>query len=222
MDKLRYWTGKDTKYKEIWDAYNDYVEGYSSKIMSVPNLHLIIEFEQPNLNLPLLNAEAVFKTIQGLFHDFKYECLEKDEYQASTPISLYSIDRGSAIWDFLISNAYIIPIVYSFSYGIVKFKGALLDNRLKKLQIQKLESELEQLNQNRKKDSKSEISKNSLDKFIEKHSLPIENLVNQNIKSIKVTSMENMLGLDYYSRTEVISLDFSETPKDIDGPNMSK
>lgn len=221
MDNLTYWTGKNTEYKEIWDVYNKYVEGYSFKIMSTPNLHLVIEFEQPNINLPLLNAEAVFATIKGLFHDFKYECLEKDEYQSSTPISLYSIDRGSAIWDFVISSYYVIPIVYSIFFGVVKFKGQLLDNKLKELQIQKLEAELVQMNMNRKQESKSEISKTSLDQFIDKYSLPIQNLVNQNIKQIKVISSEKVLGVNSVSKTEVICIKFSEKSKDIDGPNLS-
>lgn len=221
MDNLTYWIGKNTEYKEIWDAYNKYVEGYSYRIMSTPNLHLVIEFEQPNVNLPLLNAEAIFATIKGLFHDFKYECLDKDEYQSSAPISLYSIDRGSAIWDFLISSYYVIPIVYSIAFGIVKFKGELLDNRLKELQIQKLESELDQMNMNRKRESKSEISKTALDQFVDKHSLPIQNLVNQNIKQIKVISSEKVLGVDSFSKTEVIIIEFSEKSEDIDGPTLS-
>ncbi|HAU1653239.1 TPA: hypothetical protein JBJ28_06550 [Legionella pneumophila] len=221
MDSLNYWIGKDTEYKKIWDAYNKNVEAYSYKIQSTPNQHLIIEFEQPNFNLPLLNAEAVFKTMKGLFHDFKFECLDKKEYESSAPISLYSIERGSAIWDFLISNSYVIPMIYTISYGIVKFKGALLDNNLKKLQIRKIESELEQMNKDRKQQSKAEISRATLDKFVEKHSLPIENLVNQNIKQIKVISTEEVRGLDYYSKTEIISLEFSEKTRDIEGPTQS-
>lgn len=221
MDSLNYWTGKDTEYREIWDAYNKGIEGYLYKIHSTPNLHLIIEFEQPNINLPLLNAEAVFKTMKGLFHDFKFECLDKEEYHSSAPISLYSIERGSAIWDFLTSYYYVIPTVYYLSLGIVKFKGALLDNELKELQIKKLESELEKINKKRKQQSKAEISRASLDKFVDNHYFPIENLVNQNIKQIKVISSEKALGLEYYSRTEIISLEFNEKPKDIEGPTLS-
>ena len=64
--------------------------------------HLLrLEISSPPVDEPLFNHEAVYKTVKGYFHDLKEACLTREEYGRAGPLFLYSVDRGSGIWNFL-------------------------------------------------------------------------------------------------------------------------
>jgi hypothetical protein len=95
-----YWIGKGIDYRRVWREFDDgagYIEKFHSK-----KVHLIrITLSYPSKDLPLFNHEAVYKTIKGYFHDLKEACLKPSEYDEAGPLFLYSVDRGSSIWEFL-------------------------------------------------------------------------------------------------------------------------
>lgn len=100
MNIYEYWIGKDVDYDSVWRAYEQ-GEGYINKYHTM-RVHLIrITFREQSKKLPLFNFEAVFKTIKGYFHDLKMQCLSEDEYNIAGPLFIYSVNRGSGIWDFL-------------------------------------------------------------------------------------------------------------------------
>jgi hypothetical protein len=81
---------------------------------------LRIEFDLPHANEPLFFHEAIYKSFKGLYHDMKEFCLTTSEYNDSKPLFLYSIERGSADWAFLLDPnmipIYVQILLDGFSY----------------------------------------------------------------------------------------------------------
>ncbi|NOT06483.1 MAG: hypothetical protein HOP27_17970 [Anaerolineales bacterium] len=101
MNISEYWIGKDIDYESVWQAYEEGAVPYIDKFRSM-RVHLLrIELKEFPSDLPLFNHEAVYKTIKGYFHDLKRYGLSEDEYWSTGPLFLYSVDRGSGIWNFL-------------------------------------------------------------------------------------------------------------------------
>jgi hypothetical protein len=106
MDVREFWTGDGVDYQGIWEAYDFGYQSFRDKYFSRQQHLLVIEFNE-NFDLglkkpnPLFDHEAVYKTLKGLFHDLKEKNLEKQEYNESTPLFLYSVERGSSIYKFL-------------------------------------------------------------------------------------------------------------------------
>ncbi|MFZ1933451.1 MAG: hypothetical protein WCB27_04370 [Thermoguttaceae bacterium] len=95
-----YWIGRGVDYQAVWSAYEDgevYIRKY--RTMRVHLFRMTLQ-EQPS-ELPLFNFEAVYKTVKGYFHDLKQGCLNPDEYETAGPLFIYSVNRGSGVWDFL-------------------------------------------------------------------------------------------------------------------------
>ena len=134
MNIYEYWIGKNVNYAEYWDAYDD-GEGYKMKFESMRTHIIQIEFEEPTIDMPLFNQEAVYKTLKGYFHDIKKICLSKNEYSTAGPLFLYEINRGSGIWTFLGELPYIL--LYGTTLTKEKIIGQRLDNMEKKLKILK-------------------------------------------------------------------------------------
>ncbi len=129
-----YWIGKGINYSQLWEDYNhhdgeEYIKKFNTLILSL----LKVEFDLPNINEPLFSHEAIYKSFKGLYHDFKEFCLTKDEYNNSKPLFLYSIERGSADWSFLLDPNMIfnfINLLVSgfFYYGNKKDNKKILDS----------------------------------------------------------------------------------------------
>jgi hypothetical protein len=132
VDQYEYWIGKDVDYRSVWQAYEDGL-GYIEKFRTM-RVHLLqIELTQFPSHLALFNHEVVYKTIKGYFHDFKLYCLSNKDYSYAGPLFLYSVDRGSGIWNFL-GEAHLI-LAFALSLATGKVLGQELDNVEKKLQL---------------------------------------------------------------------------------------
>jgi hypothetical protein len=106
MDVREFWVGEGVDYKALWDAYDRGDLVFPDKYFSQKQHLLVIEFDNPfdlgrEKPVPLFDHEAVYKTIKGLFHDIKKKNLDPREYNGSTPLFLYSVERGSAVYKFL-------------------------------------------------------------------------------------------------------------------------
>jgi hypothetical protein len=100
MSVQQYWMGKDIDLESLWQDF-DAGSGYVSKVATSP-LHLLrLTFGQHPICLPLFDHEVVFKTVKGTFHDVKAECFTTEAYNASAPIFLHRVERGSGIFEFL-------------------------------------------------------------------------------------------------------------------------
>lgn len=114
-----YWIGRDVDYDTIWKAYDAGEKAYTSKFRSMETHALRIEFALPAADLPILNQEAVYKTIKGYFHDMKELCLSPDDYAEAGPIFLHSIERGSTIWTWLGELKRFLPMAQEFAEDTV-------------------------------------------------------------------------------------------------------
>ncbi len=132
MNQYEYWTGKDVDYQSLWQAYEDGL-GYIKKFCTM-RVHLLqIELTQYPSSLALFNHEVVYKTLKGYFHDFKQYCLPEKDYDSAGPLFLYSVDRGSGIWNFLGELRLILP--FALSLAMEKILGQELNNIERKLQL---------------------------------------------------------------------------------------
>ncbi|MBS9461245.1 hypothetical protein LV716_07375 [Flagellimonas sp. HMM57] len=134
MDIYEYWIGRNVNYRDYWEAY-DAGQGYKMKFESMTSHIIEIEFENPTIDLPLFNQEAIYKTLKGYYHDLKKYCLSESEYGSAGPLFLYEINRGSGIWTFLGELPYIL--LYGTTLTREKIIGQRLDNMEKKLKIMK-------------------------------------------------------------------------------------
>jgi hypothetical protein len=73
----------------------------------------------------------VYKTIKGLFHDLKKKNLEKWDYDHSTPLFLYSVERGSSIYKFFGELRQLI--MFGVVLGDEKIMKARQDNIQKRI-----------------------------------------------------------------------------------------
>ncbi len=129
-DYLEYWIGKNIDYSDLWRAYEEGA-AYSEKYFSMKVFLIRIEFENPPKNVPLFNHEAVFKTLKGYFHDLKLKCYDADTYNRVGPLFLYSVDRGSGIWEFLGELRQLL--LYGTTLSDEKLMGQVVDNADKKV-----------------------------------------------------------------------------------------
>jgi hypothetical protein len=129
-DRDEYWIGAGIDYAKIWSAYESGV-AYISKFQSIATHLLIIEFENPQSDNPLFDHEAVFKTLKGLFHDLKKANMSEREYTASSPVFLYSVERGSSIYRFMGGLRELL--MNGMMLSNEKVMGARLDNAQKRI-----------------------------------------------------------------------------------------
>jgi hypothetical protein len=87
-DIAEYWIGSGINYRRLWGAYEAGYEGYVDKFKSRKIHLMVIEFSFPPNYLPLVDHEAVLKTLKGAFHDLKKENLNEDEYGRALPLFL--------------------------------------------------------------------------------------------------------------------------------------
>lgn len=138
MDFYEYWIGKNIDLENMWNIFED-GNGYIEKYRSTEVYMLRLHFHNYSSDLPLFDHEVISKTIKGLFHDLKKECLSESEYDRFGPIFLYEINRGSSIWTFL---AELKPLlIFGVGLGTAmlwkwnEFEGKNLDNLNKKIDI---------------------------------------------------------------------------------------
>ncbi|HHT9784398.1 TPA: hypothetical protein ACT9HQ_003018, partial [Legionella pneumophila] len=175
MDNFHeYWIGKGVDYERIWNDFNS-GQGYINKFKSIKAAKLTFIFDCPSSNEPLFMHEAVYKSLKGLFHDFKLNCLTDDQYNKSTPMFLYSIERGSSEWSFLLDPALISAFVEIISTGFNFYSAIKLDKGINQL-IKELNTE--QIKPQEKK----------IDDFIQKEICQIifENLGKLNPKNLSI------------------------------------
>jgi len=132
LSKEEYWIGRGVDYEGVWRSYRDGL-GYVDKFVSM-RVHLLrIEFDQPPRTMPLFNHEAIYKTLKGYFHDLKQTCFSREEYAMSGPLFLYSIDRGSGIWNLLGELRQLIML--GSTLADEKVMGQKIDNLDKRLML---------------------------------------------------------------------------------------
>jgi hypothetical protein len=132
MNMYEYWIGRDIDYMSIWQAYEE-GGAYIDKFLSMRVHILRLELTQFSSDLPLFNHEAVHKTIKGFFHDLKRHGLSKEEYLATGPLFLYSVDRGTGIWNFLGELEPLLALAITLIEG--KIRNKILVNSSKTRQI---------------------------------------------------------------------------------------
>lgn len=100
MNLEEYWMGKGIDLDDLWRTYEE-GNGYIDKVSS-SELYLVrLTFSGPPQSIPLFDAELIYKTVKGTFHDVKEECFDHARYNKAAPIFLRRIDRGSGIFEFL-------------------------------------------------------------------------------------------------------------------------
>jgi len=95
-----YWIGKGVDVAQAWLDY-EAGEGYEHKFYDRTCHLLEIEFDVP-VGHPIFPFEAIFKTTKRYFHDLKEACLPPSEYDRAAPLYFYGVQRGSAIWQWLV------------------------------------------------------------------------------------------------------------------------
>jgi hypothetical protein len=125
QSRMEHWIGKDIDYAQLWEDFN-HSDGnaYVNKFLSMEPALLKIEFELPSVNQPLFHHEAIYKSFKGLYHDFKKFCLNTSEYEASKPIFLYGIERGSADWLFQLDPNMIFNFVSLLLSGFSYYRDS--------------------------------------------------------------------------------------------------
>jgi hypothetical protein len=132
MSKEQYWIGKNIDYQAVWRDFDAGVS-YIEKFRTMESHLLRITLANPSKELPLFNHEAVFKTVKGYYHDLKAACLTPIEYDQAGPLYLYSVDRGSGIWDFLGQLRHLL--LFGTTLADEKLMGERLANVDKKLDL---------------------------------------------------------------------------------------
>jgi hypothetical protein len=132
VQRSEYWIGEEIQYESLWKAYESGF-AYIDKFRSM-RVHLLrVELTQFPVDLPLFNHEAVYKTIQGYFHDFKRACLTHEEYDRAGPLFLYSVNRASGVWNFL--GELPLILLFAMTLGAGKVIGETLSDVEAKLRI---------------------------------------------------------------------------------------
>lgn len=176
-----YWIGENVDYSKVWDAYNAGKDDYINKFHSMKTVPIKIEFDSPNRQDPLFNLEAIYKTLKGLYFDFKQYCLTDNEFNNAGPLFVYSIERGSAEWTILIDPAY-APV---FIWTLLKAYHEFYKIKKTKLECKALEHQVEEINKARENSNKEKIEKTNIDKLIKDKKFVLSNLlVGQRIKKI--------------------------------------
>jgi hypothetical protein len=132
MSLYEYWIGKEIDLGGVWDAYEQGA-GYIDKFKSTENHLIRITFENPQVQYPLFEFEAVFKTMKAYFHEVKRLSLTDDEYNTAGPLYIYEVNRGSSIWSFLGGLRHLL--LFGTTLGDESVKNLKLDNQLKELEI---------------------------------------------------------------------------------------
>jgi hypothetical protein len=132
MSRYEYWIGKGVDYERVWRDYESGLE-YVDKFISIRSHLIRIELTEFPKHLPLFNHEVVYKTIKGYFHDLKQICFSADEYVYAAPLFLYSVGRGSGVWEFLVELRQLL--LFGTTLADEKTVGQKLDNIDKRLEI---------------------------------------------------------------------------------------
>ncbi len=176
MSLGRYWTGANLDLNRIW---MDFEEGqaYVSKF-NLAEVHMIrFTFSKYSSADPIFNHEAIFHTIKGYFHEVKKTCFTFEEYDASVPVFLYSINRNSEEWSFLGELRQLLLVGTTLSDE--KALGQVIENYEKKLAF---------INKN----FPASIGTPEFMKFMEANSAhavdaAVKNLINQKLMDIEIS-----------------------------------
>jgi hypothetical protein len=127
-----YWIGKNIDYDTLWDAYES-GQGYVQKFSSIRPHLLRITLREQSSRYPLFNFEAVYKTIQGYFHDLKERCFVLDEFNRAAPLYIYQVNRASGVWDFLSELRQLL--MFGTTLSDQKMMGEKISNLDKRLEM---------------------------------------------------------------------------------------
>jgi hypothetical protein len=181
-DTAEYWIGKNVDYTKLWDAYNSGKDDYQRKFHSMKTVPIKIEFDLPHHQDPLFNLEAIYKTLKGLYFDFKQYCLTDNEFNSAGPLFVYSIERGSAEWTILLEATHAAP----FIWALLKAYHEFYKIKKTKLECKVLEHQVEEINRAREENNKEKIEQRNIDKFIQDKKPALENLLSQQIKQVTI------------------------------------
>lgn len=128
MSVEQYWIGKDLELDQLWEDFESGRE-YIQEV-SKCRLHLLrLTFAGHPIQMPLFDHEIIYKTVKGTFHDVKTECFTPEAYAEAVPIFLYSVERGSGIFEFLAQFDPLITWVVALGAAATWYRKALvLDN----------------------------------------------------------------------------------------------
>lgn len=170
MSVEEYWTGKEVNYDKIWHEYLAGKDGYIKKFRSSEYYLMQLEFDFPDLDLPLVNFDVIEKTIKGCYHDLKKQYFP-EEYEKLGPLFLYKVERGSGIFEFLGQFSQLIVLSIWLVPGIKNEIIEILREHKKGLQI------------------KNQIEKINLIDSIKDSKIPEQvktNLINEGLSSLKI------------------------------------
>jgi hypothetical protein len=141
-----------------------------------------IEFDSPHRHDALFNLEAIYKTLKGLYFDFKQYCLTNHEFNNAGPLFVYSIERGSAEWTILIDPTY----APAFIWTLLKAYHEFYKIKKTKLECKVLEHQVEEINKARENSNKEKIEETNIDKLIQDKKPAFKNLLSQQIKQVTI------------------------------------
>jgi len=119
----QYWLGKHIDIDQLWSNYDE-GGGYIAKVERT-KLHMLrLTFSGHSKHFPLFDHEAIYKTVQGSFHEIKSECLSDHAYYASAPIFLHRVDRGSGIYTFLAELSPLFPYIAALAAASMWYRSA--------------------------------------------------------------------------------------------------
>jgi hypothetical protein len=120
--------GKGLDLERLWKDY-DHGVGYIEKV-STADLHLLrLTFGHHPASQPLFDAEAIFKTVKGTFHDVKAECFSQSAYDECAPIFLHRVERGSGIFEFLAQFDPVMTWIVALGGAAMWYRKALVSDQ---------------------------------------------------------------------------------------------
>lgn len=123
MPYEQYWIGKGVDLDQLWSDFDE-GDGYIEKVEGT-RLHVLrLTFSTHPKHLPLFDHEVIFKTVKGAFHDIKAECMSARAYDRAAPIFLSSVDRGSAMYQFLAELTPLFPFIAALAAASMWYRTA--------------------------------------------------------------------------------------------------
>jgi len=197
----QYWIGAGVDYGEIWSAYESGL-AYINKFHATPVHALVIEFSNLQYD-PLFDHEAIFKTLKGLFHDLKKENMSVEEYNASGPMFLYSVERGSSLYRFLAGFRELLM------HGMM-----LSDEKIMKVHLDNTQKRVDFIRKNFHNVDSASAQKFVMARTTYEMDEALEKLMERGIKSVKISAGPIQLGSD--SQT-VKMIELKQQPPDRPG-----
>ena len=137
MDYQEYWIGRNVDLDRLWRSYSEGLS-YTNKYDPSNYFELKFHFSKYDKDDPLFNFEVIQKSLKGIYHEIKQECLTPREYVDAGPLYIQQVERGSEIWTLLVEQ---IPgLLYLFGFlgaikGYVEYDQANISSIDTKLKI---------------------------------------------------------------------------------------